>query len=48
MYTAAAICSFAYNQAYAVVDGNVIRLLSRVFGINKSAVDASGKNTFKI
>lgn len=46
MYTAAAICSFAYNQAYAVVDGNVIRLLSRVFGINKSAVNASGKKYF--
>jgi A/G-specific adenine glycosylase len=47
VYTASAICSFAYNQAYAVVDGNVIRLLSRVFGINKSAVDASGKKYFQ-
>ena len=28
-YTAAAICSFAYNLPYAVVDGNVIRVLSR-------------------
>ena len=30
-YTAAAICSFAYNQPYAVVDGNVYRVLSRLF-----------------
>ena len=27
-YTAAAICSFAYAQPYAVVDGNVYRVLS--------------------
>jgi len=31
VYTAAAICSFAYNQPLAVVDGNVYRLLSRLF-----------------
>ena len=34
-YTAAAICSFAYNQPHAVVDGNVYRVLSRCFGINE-------------
>ncbi|MDO9152146.1 MAG: A/G-specific adenine glycosylase [Paludibacter sp.] len=33
VYTAAAICSFAYNQPYSVVDGNVYRVLSRFFGI---------------
>lgn len=32
-YTAAAICSFAYRAPYAVVDGNVYRVLSRIFGI---------------
>jgi A/G-specific adenine glycosylase len=32
-YTAAAIASFAFDQAAAVVDGNVYRLLSRLFGI---------------
>ncbi|MDR0872293.1 MAG: A/G-specific adenine glycosylase [Prevotellaceae bacterium] len=32
-YTAAAICSFAYNQPYAVLDGNVFRVLARLFGI---------------
>jgi A/G-specific adenine glycosylase len=37
-YTAAAIASFAYNLAHVVVDGNVIRFVSRLFGITK-AVD---------
>ncbi|MFN6944030.1 MAG: A/G-specific adenine glycosylase, partial [Cytophagaceae bacterium] len=32
-YTAAAIASFAYNEKVPVVDGNVIRVLSRVYGI---------------
>ena len=32
-YTAAAICSFAFNQKYAVLDGNVFRVLSRFFGV---------------
>ena len=31
-YTAAAICSFAYDLPYAVVDGNVYRILSRWLG----------------
>ncbi len=32
-YTAAAIASFAYDLPHAVVDGNVYRVLSRIFGI---------------
>ncbi len=32
-YTAAAIASFSFNEAVAVVDGNVYRVLSRVFDI---------------
>ena len=32
-YTAAAISSFAFNLPYAVLDGNVIRVLSRYFAI---------------
>jgi A/G-specific adenine glycosylase len=32
-YTAAAIASFAYGLPHAVVDGNVIRVLARCFGI---------------
>lgn len=39
-YTAAAIASFAYGLPHAVVDGNVYRVLSRVFGI-KTPIDAS-------
>src|SRR5688572_2131607 len=33
-YTASAIASFAYNLPYAVLDGNVFRVLSRFFGIH--------------
>lgn len=32
-YTAAAVMSIAFNQAFAVVDGNVTRVLCRFFGI---------------
>ncbi len=32
-YTAGAVCSIAYNQPTAVLDGNVMRVLSRVFGV---------------
>jgi len=39
-YTAAAISSFAFDQEYPVVDGNVIRAISRYFGIT-AAVDTS-------
>lgn len=45
-YTAAAICSFAYNQPYAVVDGNVYRVLSRIFGIDTPIDSTSGKKEF--
>lgn len=31
-YTASAISSFAFNEPYAVLDGNVFRVLSRFFG----------------
>ncbi len=32
-YTASAIISFAYNRPYPAIDGNIIRLISRLFGI---------------
>ncbi len=32
-YTAGAICSIAFNQPAPVLDGNVIRVLTRLFGI---------------
>lgn len=45
-YTAAAIASFAFNLPYAVVDGNVFRVLSRVFGINTAIDNTKGKLAF--
>ena len=45
-YTAAAICSFAYNLPYAVVDGNVYRVLSRYFGIDTPIDSTEGKKVF--
>ncbi len=45
-YTAAAICSFAYQMPYAVVDGNVYRVLARIFGIDTPADTAAGKKCF--
>jgi len=46
-YTAAAIVSFAYNLPYAVVDGNVVRLLSRYFGIQTPFDSSAGKKEFQ-
>jgi A/G-specific adenine glycosylase len=45
-YTASAIASFAYNQPHAVVDGNVYRLLSRVFAITTPIDSTKGKKEF--
>lgn len=36
-YTAGAICSIAFNQPTPILDGNVIRVLTRVFGIAENA-----------
>lgn len=45
-YTAAAIGSFAFNLPYAVVDGNVYRVLSRYFGIEQPIDSSEGKKAF--
>jgi A/G-specific adenine glycosylase len=45
-YTAAAIASFAFNLPYAVVDGNVFRVLARVFGIEMAIDSTDGKKEF--
>lgn len=45
-YTAAAITSFAYKLPYAVVDGNVYRFLSRLFGISTPIDTGAGKKEF--
>lgn len=46
-YTAAAIASFAFEEAVAVVDGNVFRVLSRYFGIATDIASAGGKKEFE-
>ncbi len=45
-YTAAAIASIAYNLPYATVDGNVFRVLSRVYGISTPIDTGIGKKEF--
>ena len=45
-YTAAAICSFAYDMPCAVVDGNVYRVLSRWMGIDTPIDSTAGKKLF--
>ncbi|MEN0047902.1 MAG: A/G-specific adenine glycosylase [Bacteroidota bacterium] len=45
-YTAAAIASFAFDLPYAVVDGNVYRVLSRYFGIATPIDSTDGKKQF--
>lgn len=45
-YTAAAIASFAFNEKVAVVDGNVYRVLARVFGIEEDITTTQAKKTF--
>ncbi len=45
-YTAAAILSIAYNKPYAVVDGNVYRVLSRLFAIDIPIDSSVGKKHF--
>lgn len=45
-YTAAAISSFAFGEPRAVVDGNVIRVLSRYFAIGLDPAVSAGKKLF--
>lgn len=45
-YTAAAIASIAFDRKVAVVDGNVYRVLSRLFGITKDITSNDGKKYF--
>ncbi len=46
-YTAAAISSFCANEAQAVLDGNVYRVLARYFGITSDINSALAKKEFK-
>lgn len=46
-YTAAALASFAFHKKVAVVDGNVFRVLSRVFGIKEDISKSATAEYFK-
>jgi len=46
-YTASAIASICFNEANAVVDGNVYRVLSRYFGIKTPINSTKGIKEFK-
>ena len=45
-YTAAAICSIAYDTPCAVVDGNVYRVLSRLFDLDLPIDSTPGRRAF--
>lgn len=45
-YTAAAVASFAYGERVPVVDGNVYRVLARVFGIEVDITTTQAKKVF--
>jgi A/G-specific adenine glycosylase len=47
-YTASAIASFAFNQPYAVLDGNVFRVLSRFFGEGMPINTTEGKKFYAL
>jgi A/G-specific adenine glycosylase len=46
-YTASAILSICFNKPYAVLDGNVFRILSRYFAIDDDINTSSAKKIFK-
>ena len=45
-YTAAAIASIAFNEQKAAVDGNVFRVLSRIFGIDTPIDSTKGRTEY--
>ena len=47
VYTASAISAFAFHLPHAAVDGNVYRVLSRLFGISESTSSSKGKKVFQ-
>jgi A/G-specific adenine glycosylase len=46
-YTASAIASISFNKKTPVLDGNVFRVLARLFGISESTQTKTGKDIFK-
>lgn len=45
-YSAGAIASFAFKQAVPAIDGNVYRIIARVFGVFSLPTTAQGKRDF--
>lgn len=45
-YTAAAIASFAFDEAVPAIDGNVYRVMARIFGITSDMLSNEGKKEF--
>ena len=45
-YTAAAIASIAFGEAVPVLDGNVYRVLARIFGLTENISTAPGQKAF--
>jgi len=45
-YTAAAIVSLAWNQPYPVIDGNVFRVLGRLFAVSEPYDTGKGKRQY--
>jgi A/G-specific adenine glycosylase len=46
-YTAAAIAAFAFKERVAVLDGNVFRVLARIFGIPDDIAASSSRKVFQ-
>src|SRR5699024_2418967 len=46
-YTASAVASMCFNEPVAVLDGNVFRVLSRVWGIDSPINTTEGRKIFK-
>lgn len=46
-YAAGAVASFAFHEAVPAIDGNVYRILARVFGVFESPGKTEGKKVFR-
>jgi len=46
-YTAAAVLSIAYDKSHAVLDGNVTRVLSRVFAVEENATTTATQRALR-
>lgn len=46
-YSAGAIASFAFKQPVPAIDGNVYRIIARIFGVFDSPYTSSGKAAFR-